>query len=140
MAYAPYCLSFILPLTVLAGNLLGSGWTFGGLFLLFILYPILDIALGERQEYSGVAKPSKVIGEGILFLHVAIQMATVGTLLWRAYQEGPIWSTFVAALSTGALSGASGIIVAHELGHRRPRSFSWWLSQLNLLSDRKSVV
>ena len=41
-----------------------------------------------------------------------------------------IW---IGAISVGLSNGASGIVTAHELGHRRPRSPSWWLSRLNLL-------
>lgn len=39
----------------------------------------------------------------------------------------------LGAVSIGFSSGASGIVTAHELGHRRPRSFSWWLARLDLL-------
>ena len=28
---------------------------------------------------------------------------------------------------------SSGIVTAHELGHRKPKSFSWWLARLDLL-------
>ena len=45
-----------------------------------------------------------------------------------------MWIVVFAAVSTGINSGASGLIVAHELGHRRKKSFSWWISQLNLIS------
>jgi alkane 1-monooxygenase len=34
----------------------------------------------------------------------------------------------------GLSNGASGIVAAHELGHRRPRSFSWWCARLSLFS------
>ena len=40
---------------------------------------------------------------------------------------------WLGAISVGLSSGASGIVTAHELGHRRPRSLSWWLSRLDLM-------
>ena len=56
----------------------------------------------------------------------------VAVLLFTAYQDYTpfIW---LAAISVGLSSGASGIVTAHELGHRRPRSASWWLSRLDLM-------
>jgi len=36
--------------------------------------------------------------------------------------------------SAGLSNGASGIVAAHELGHRRPRSKSWWTARLTLFS------
>ena len=46
------------------------------------------------------------------------------------------WSGFLVLgiISVGLSNGASGIITAHELGHRRPRSFSWYLARVDLLS------
>jgi alkane 1-monooxygenase len=37
-------------------------------------------------------------------------------------------------ISTGLSTGGSGIVAAHELGHRRLRSTSWWLARLDLFS------
>jgi alkane 1-monooxygenase len=37
-------------------------------------------------------------------------------------------------ISTGLSTGGSGIVAAHELGHRRLRSYSWWLARLDLFS------
>ena len=35
--------------------------------------------------------------------------------------------------SVGLSNGASGIITAHELGHRKPKSFSWYMARVDLL-------
>ena len=134
MAFIPYLASFLLPIVVIVGNCLGGNWTLAGLILLFGLYPLLDIALGKRRGHTGMTVDAGPWGELILRLHVLVQLCVVGVLLWRAYRDGAEWTTFFAALSTAGAGGASGIIVAHELGHRRPRSFSWWLSRLNLMS------
>ena len=134
MAVIPYLASFLLPAVVIVGNYWGGSWVLAGVILLFVGYPIVDLALGTRNGHKGLAPDSKPLGELILRTHVLVQMCAVGTLLWRVGQDGPEWTTFVAALGTGCVGGSSGIIVAHELGHRRRRSLSWWLSQLNLLS------
>ena len=51
-----------------------------------------------------------------------------------AHGGASLWIMLVAAVSTGINSGDSGLIVAHELGHRRKKIFTWWISQLNLAS------
>ena len=54
------------------------------------------------------------------FLHVC----AIATLVWLAVL-GAAWYWLAAAVvSTGICSGVSGIIVAHELGHTRPKSIS----------------
>ena len=40
----------------------------------------------------------------------------------------------LGAASAGLSNGASGIVAAHELGHRRPRSKSWWTARVSLFS------
>jgi alkane 1-monooxygenase len=37
-------------------------------------------------------------------------------------------------LSAGLATGAAGVVAAHELGHRKPKSLSWWLGRLDLFS------
>ena len=56
------------------------------------------------------------------------------TLLWRVSVDGltaPVWLGIVSA---GLSTGSSGIVAAHELGHRRLRSWSWWLARIDLFS------
>ena len=134
MAFLPYLASVLLPLVVIFGNVRGGTDTLLGLIVMFGLYPILDLTLGSRNGHTGVPSNAPNWGESILRVHVLLQMTVVATLMWRAFQDGAEWPTFTAAFSSGCVGGASGIIVAHELGHRRPRSLSWWMSQLNLLS------
>jgi alkane 1-monooxygenase len=55
-------------------------------------------------------------------------------LLWRVSLDGLTLLTGFAIASAGLTNGASGIVAAHELGHRRPRSKSWWTARLTLFS------
>jgi alkane 1-monooxygenase len=43
-------------------------------------------------------------------------------------------SIVIPILSAGLATGAAGVVAAHELGHRKPKSFSWWLGRLDLFS------
>ncbi len=118
---------------VIAGNLAGGPWVLGGIIYILAIGPILDLAFGRATR----PRPPRASGrpfEVLLYVHAALQFAALGTLLYRAGIEQSAWTMWGAALSTGVSSGVSGIIVAHELGHRRPRSLAWWIGRFNLLS------
>ena len=58
----------------------------------------------------------------------------MASFFWFAYNTGiNVW-LIIGALSTGLSAAASAIVTAHELGHTRPRSPSWWLSRVLLFS------
>jgi len=58
----------------------------------------------------------------------------MATFFWFAFNTGLNFWLVVGALSTGLSAAASAIVTAHELGHTRPRSPSWWLSRVLLFS------
>lgn len=121
-----HLLGLVNPALVIAGNVLGDSTVLLGVVFMLVIGPCLDWACGETRA----PKPPSGNGEGfegLLRAHAILQLIAVGTLLYRAGLDGPAWTTWVAALSTGLCSGASGIIVAHELGHRRR---SWLLDTL----------
>lgn len=118
---------------VIAGNLIGGPWTLAGLAYILLIGPVLDLACGRADR----PHPPRASGrpfEALLYAHAALHFIAIATLLHQAGADAHGWTLWAAALSTGASSGVSGIIVAHELGHTRPRSPSWWIGRLNLLS------
>ena len=132
-AWGWHLLGLINPLVVISGNLLGGPWGAAGLIYMLGLGPLLDLLLGKAPR----PRPPRASGrpfEALLYGHAVLQLVAVGTLLHLAIAEPSPWTTLVAAVSTGINSGASGLIVAHELGHRRKKSFPWWVARLNLLS------
>lgn len=102
------------------------------LLLLLAVYPLLDTLLGIDEETDPLqeGRPYDVI----LHFHGVLVPLTVGVLLWRISVEGLTSFTALGILSVGLSSGASGIVSAHELGHRKPHSGSWWLARLSLFS------
>ena len=128
-----YLLGLISPLMVIACNLAGGYWVAAGIFYMLGIGPLLDL-LGGRDDRP---KPPRESGRPLvilLYTYAALQLACILTLLYRAESDGPALTTWLAALSTGLSSSTAGIIVAHELGHTRPGSLSWWLGRLNLLT------
>ena len=47
--------------------------------------------------------------------------------------DGNIWTSWCAAISSGLITGICGIIVAHELGHKKAKTISWWMGRANLV-------
>ncbi|MEC7500143.1 MAG: alkane 1-monooxygenase [Planctomycetota bacterium] len=127
-----HLLGLINPCVVIAANMIGGYWVTSGVIYMLILGPIMDFILGREKT----PKPPHENGrpfEALLYIHAILQTAAIVSLVYRATVDGPEWTTWIAALSTGLCSGASGIIVAHELGHKRPRSLGWWIGRFNLL-------
>lgn len=115
-----YTLSLLLPAVVITGNL-GYAWPGAGIALALFAYPLLDLLLGESREQPPTAG-APLFFDAILYAHVALQFAMVGSLLWLA--SGAAALTLELALATGSTgvgSGISGIVVAHELVHRPRR-------------------
>ena len=128
----PHLSGLITPVSSLVGLWLGGWWMGLTLILLLAIYPLLDTLLGfdEHTDPLQEGLPYNII----LHLHGVLVPLTVCVLLWRISVDGLTSFTALGILSVGLSSGASGIVSAHELGHRKPRSGSWWLARLSLFS------
>ena len=127
-----YLLGLLNPVLVIVTNLIGGFWVVSGVFFMLGIGPILDLCLGKDSQ----PKPPRKSGlafEILLYIYAVVPALAIATLLFRSAMDGPAWTTWVAALSTGLCSGATGIIVGHELGHKKPGSVAWWLGRFNLL-------
>nr|AIE99362.1 putative oxidoreductase [uncultured marine group II/III euryarchaeote KM3_109_G01] len=124
----------ILPLVLIASNLVGGFWVASGIILALVVYPILDIVSGPSKKNNRPAAGDGRPYEVLLVLHVLLHLVVLTTLIWRVSNAGIGWISLLAALSTGVSAGASGIITAHELGHRKPGSLRWRLSRILLWS------
>jgi alkane 1-monooxygenase len=129
--WMPHLLGLITPLATLFGVLMGGWWSATTIVLLLVVYPFLDVLLGDDDSAAPVNKGRMF--DSIVHLHGVLVPVAVLVLLWQIHVTGLDQFTVLAAVSIGLSSGASGIVTAHELGHRRPRSFSWWLARLDLL-------
>lgn len=130
--WVPHLWGLLTPVVTLAALLIGGWWMASPLVLLLVVYPILDLALGT----SATTHP---LQEGrahntIVHLHALGVLVVLVALLWRVSVDGLTAMTVLGMVSAGLNNGASGIIAAHELGHRRPRSPSWWLARTTLFS------
>ena len=131
MRAAAHLLGLLTPLSAALGLYLGGWWMAMTIFLLLGLYPIMEFIFGE----SGPVEPNT---EGFAFdviipLHAFAVPLNIGYLLYLISEFGFSNLMWLGVISVGFSSATSGIVTAHELGHRRPKSFSWWLARLDLL-------
>jgi alkane 1-monooxygenase len=103
------------------GNLRGGPWALGATIFLGALCVADWFVRESRRDPPGRGDFTPDL---ILALHVLVNAAAIGTLLYGvASGRLPRWRVGDATLSTGLNSGVSGIVVAHELIHRRARAW-----------------
>ena len=130
--WVPHLWGLLTPV-ITAGCLLTGGPYMALPLVLFLgVYPFIELMLGQSSD-------TEPLQEGrahdiIVHLHAVFVPIMVVVLLWRVSLDGLTLMVGLGAASAGLTNGASGIVAAHELGHRRPRSKSWWTARLSLFS------
>ena len=129
--WAPHLIGLLTPVSAAVTLLIGGWWMLAPIILLLGLYPFLDVLAGSSTVHDVEEE-----GKGhnvIVHLHGLLVPIVVICLLYRVWDGLGSVSIIVPALSAGLATGGAGVVAAHELGHRRPRSASWWLGRLDLL-------
>ena len=129
-----HLLGLISPIIVITGNILGGIYTSMGVIFIWAICPLLDILLGKSSQ----PRPPRESGlpfEILLWTHGLLHLVILGTFFYFINQQNEInlW-LITASLSTGLVSGASAIVTAHELGHKKPKSMGWYLARFLLFS------
>ena len=140
LGFLAYLLGLIPGLLAIAGNLKGGSWTLGAAIFVGMLC-VADWFV--RDDPGPPPGGTEWTPDFVLALHVVVNTLAVATLLFGAW-SGRLGRFRVAdaALSTGLNSGLSGIVVAHELIHRRAprlatrRDLEPLPGQLHALRDR----
>ena len=129
-----HLLGLISPALVIVGNLVGGAYTAMGVVFIWGIGPFLDIILGKSSQ-SRPPRESGLPFEILLWVHGLLHIVIISTFFYFANQQSEIniW-LITASLSTGLVSGASAIVTAHELGHKKPRSPGWLLARFLLFS------
>jgi len=124
-------LGLITPLATILGLLLGGWWMGSTIFLALVLYPVMEILAGKSAKVEPSTSGRSF--DLIIHAHGLLVPLVIGVLFWKIFTTPYDSFIWLGIISVGLSSGASGIITAHELGHRKPKSFSWWLARLDLL-------
>lgn len=120
MSALPFFLVLILPVLVVLGVALGGAWTFTGAAFVYCGIPILDLLGGLDTHNDG--ERGGALFDAPLALWVPLQLAATAFVLWRV-GTGDLGALELAGavISLGAVNGAGGINVAHELMHRKSK-------------------
>jgi len=130
--WAPHIVGLATPLSAIVGLMLGGWWMLVPIILLLGIYPLLDTLVGSTTVHD---TEQEGIGHDIIIhLHGLLVPLVVISLLFRIWDGIGSISIVVPILSAGLATGAAGVVAAHELGHRKPKSLSWWLGRLDLFS------
>ena len=133
-----YLLAYVAPLAAFAGIYLKGAWSFGAVYLGFIIIPLLELVLPfsqknltEREESSKANVP---FFDWLLYLNIPILFL----LLWYFFStvvKGGLqtYELVGMTLNVGIIIGTVGINVAHELGHRS-KKIEQLLSKLLLMT------
>ena len=118
----PYYICYVLPLSLIAGMLLGGFWVGLPLLIIFVLIPLADKMIGT--DHSNLDRETaKTIEKNQLFflplyLWAPLQvLLTLGTLSW-ALKSQNITIQILTGISLGFINGGIGINMAHELMHK----------------------
>ena len=129
----PHLAGLLNPAATLAGLWIGGPWAATGLVLVLVVYPLVDLVLGEAAPARAAGQASR-LAPALPWLHGLSQLLMLAALARLVVHEGPTATSLLGCLSAGLHGGVSAIVTAHELGHRRPRSPGWRLARLLLFS------
>lgn len=125
--WALHLLCFVVPLATLAYLLTAPHSALGALPWIAVIVASVyaDIHSGPERR-----QPARRLArwpfDAVLYALVVIQLLNVGLAVWLVSTHG-FWriDTLVMWLLVNSSSGYSGIVVAHELVHRRERHMRW---------------
>lgn len=122
MVRLPFLLSYSLfPLHLLALELRGP-WSFLVLAYVFAVIPVLDWLGGRSEREADLGAPRSAFHDRVLEAWLPLQLAALVWSLHRLVERPAEPLELVGlAISMGAISGAGGITIAHELVHRPGR-------------------
>mgnify|MGYP001285695670 CR=1 FL=1 len=126
-----HLMGFIIPSLVIFGNVKGGFWVSSGLITALVIFPIIEKFIGEDKSKREIRKNGFPF-EVILIVHALLMIPVIISICYRGMLDGNILTTWVASISTGITSGISGIIVAHELGHKKRYSIRWYIGRMLL--------
>jgi alkane 1-monooxygenase len=119
----PFLLAYSLPLLHLIGLELRGAWTYLVLLDVFLITPSLDALSKHSTREADLDAPRDRFHDLVLELWVPTQIILFAWTVASILENKPQTYELVGlCISMGAVSGAGGITIAHELMHRRGRT------------------
>ncbi len=118
-----YLIAYAAPLAALWGVFTLGHWSFSGIYVGFVLIPVLElIGPKSKENFPEELEKNRVADrffDFLLYLNLPILYALIH-FYFQTLQKGGLASYEIIGLtcSVGLIVGTIGINVAHELGHR----------------------
>lgn len=134
-----YLIAYLIPVSALLAVGLGGSWSWSTVIIAFVIIPLGESLIGG---HGGNLSPDQEradqlnrIFDFLLYLNLPLLWAIIVTYAWQCAQGIDSWGEWAGmTLSAGIAAGASGINVAHELGHRE-NPLDQWMARLLLLPE-----
>ena len=134
-----YLLAYISPAAAFAGIYFGGVWSFGALYMGFLVIPLVEFFVPASPdnipEEEELSRSKQRFFDILLYLNLPI---VYGLAMFYAYRVGftglSSFEVIAMTLNVGVVMGTCGINVAHELGHRA-NAFDQWVSRLLLVPE-----
>lgn len=132
-----YLAAYLLPVSAWLGLHYGGYYSFGSLYLAFVILPIFELMFSGTDANNSDEQEAKLLTtrlfDILLYLNVPILYGLIGYFFFLSANANltPL-EQIGGVVNLGILTGALGINVAHELGHRATR-YEQILAQILLL-------
>ncbi len=132
-----YFWAFLIPAGAALGLYWGGLWAWWTVFAIYVLVPAIDQWLAPDRANPApealIERRASWVANLPLYLAVPVQFGLIFALLVAMDTDAPAWVKVGWVASVGLSAGGLGIVVAHELVHRRAY-FEYWLGKLLLMS------
>jgi alkane 1-monooxygenase len=123
-----YLIAYIAPLSCFFGLWQGGVWSFTTVAITFLIIPMLEMLFPPGNQFQ--TEETHLLPDWffdlILYLNLPI---LYGIIYWYLSMVSAgtmdVLTTIGNTLSVGIIMGATGINVAHELGHRMNKLEPW---------------
>ena len=118
-----YLLAYLLPLSGYLGLYYGGVWSYGSIYVAFLILPLLEFVLpGTTKNHAPEEEPersARPFFNWLLYLNLPLLAGAVVFLLHIVTtRQLATYELVGMILNVGLLIGTIGINVGHELGHR----------------------
>lgn len=121
-----YLIAYVAPLAAYLGICLQGAWSFGSVYIGFVLIPLLEfVAPKSVENINPEEEPARAASrffDFLLYLNIPILYGLI-VYYFNTIAAGGLATYEIAGMtfSVGLIVGTIGINVAHELGHRHSR-------------------